>query len=245
LRRSSFQRSCSFFDIDGTLLKGLIIQSFPHFLADKGFIETTYPNKIDKIISDYNSRKASYREAAEAVPSLYASALKGKRINDVKNWARKFIKIYLPEHIFPYSKQLVHHVGNLVDVTIAISGSPLEVVEELKEMGFNMTYGSLFEEKLGVYTGRVIANLILGEEKAEFARKICKELNVSLSRSIAFGNTDQDEPLLSMVGLPIAINPNKQLQEICISKGWRSLDKEGLKDLKKIIWWLKTLNKST
>lgn len=245
MRRSSFHRSCSFFDIDGTLLKGLIIQSFPRFLADKGFIETAYSNKIDKIISDYNSRKVSYREAAEIVPSLYASALKGKRMNDVKNWAIKFIKIYLPEHIFSYTKKLVHHVSNLVDVTIAISGSPLEVVEELKEIGFDMTYGSLFEEKFGVYTGRVLANLILGEEKAEFARKICEELDVDLSRSVAFGNTDQDAPLLSMVGLPIAVNPNKRLQEICISKGWRCLDKEGPNDLKKMIWWLKTLNKST
>lgn len=245
MSRSSFHRNCSFFDIDGTLLKGLIIQSFPRFLADKGFIETTYPNKIDKIISDYNSRKVSYREAAEIVPSLYASALKGKRMNDVKNWARKFTKIYLPNHIFSYTKKLVHHVNNLVDATIAISGSPLEVVEELKEMGFDMTYGSLFEEKFGVYTGRVLANLILGEEKAEFARKICEELDVDLSRSVAFGNTDQDAPLLSMVGLPIAVNPNKRLQEICISKGWRCLDKEGPNDLKKMIWWLKALNKST
>ncbi|UCE16627.1 MAG: HAD family phosphatase [Candidatus Bathyarchaeota archaeon] len=238
------QRRCAFFDVDGTLLEGFIIQSFPRFLADKGFIEAAYPNKIDKIISDYHSGEAAYREVAEAVPSFYASALKGRQMNDVKTWARKFMKAYLPKQIFPYSKQLIHHVRNLVDVTIAISGSPLEAVKEIRELGFDSVIGSLFEEKNGIYTGRVIANLILGEEKAEFARKICEELDVDFSRTVAFGDTDQDEALLSMVSLPIAINPNKRLKDICTSRGWRSLEKEDLNDLNKGIKWLKHKIKS-
>ena len=35
---------CAYFDIDGTLLECFIIQSFPHYLANKGFIESTYPD---------------------------------------------------------------------------------------------------------------------------------------------------------------------------------------------------------
>lgn len=238
------QRRCAFFDIDGTLVEGFIIQSFPRFLADKGFIKTVYPNKIDKILADYHSGKATYREAAEAVPSFYASALKGRRTNDVKTWARRFMKVYLPKHIFSYSRQLIYHVRDLVDVTIAISGSPLEAVEEIRDLGFDSVHGSLFEEKNGVYTGRVIANLILGEEKAEFARKICETLDVDLSRTVAFGDTDQDEPLLGMVGFPIAINPNKRLKEICTSRGWRSLEEKDLNDLNKVTRWLKQRIKS-
>ncbi len=233
------QRRCAFFDIDGTLFEGFIIQSFPRFLADKGLIKAAYPNKIDKIVSDYHSGKATYREVAEAVPRFYASALKGRQMNDVRTWAKRFMKVYLPRQIFSYSKQLIHHVRNLVDVTIAISGSPIEVVEETRELGFDSVIGSLFEEKNGVYTGRVIANLILGEEKAEFARKVCEELDVDLSRTVAFGDTDQDESLLSIVRLPIAINPNKRLKDICTSRGWRWLEKEDLNDLNKVIRWLK------
>jgi len=239
MSRSPFRRSCAFFDVDGTLLRGFIIQSFPRFLADEGIIEAAYPDKIDAMIADYGSGKISYREAAETVPSLYALALKGRRTSDVKTWARRFIDVYLPEHIYSYSKQLVRYVSNLVDVTVAISGSPLVVVAELEGLGFNRVYGSLFEEKDGVYTGKVILNLILGEKKAAFARKICEEMDVEPSRSVAFGDTDQDEPLLSMVGLPVAVNPNRKLREICIQKGGRCLDGEDLKDLEKVIEWLK------
>ena len=220
------KRSCAFLDVDGTLLKGFIIQSFPRFLADNGFIDVTYPDRIDQIVSDYHSGRASYRAVAEAIPSLYASALKGRAVNDVKKSANRFMKAYLPEHLFHFTESLVRRVSEIVDVTITISGSPLEVVEELKVWGFDKIFGSIFEERLGVYTGGVLTNLILGEEKAKFAMKICKEMGIDLSKSLAFGDTDQDEPLLRMVGLPVAVNPNKKLQEICALQDWRRLEED-------------------
>ena len=228
---SSFRKSCAFFDIDGTLLESFIIQSFPRYLTENGFVEPRYQNEIDRIVNHYLSGEVTYREAAEAIPNLYALALKWKHKNDVKHWAKEFIQAYLPEHIFPYSKQLVHGVGKLVDFKIAISGSPIEVVEELKYLGFDRVYGSIFEENQDVYTGRVMANLILGEEKTRFVEKICEELDLDLSKSVAFCDTDQDEPLLSMVGLPIAVNPNKRLKEICALNGWKFFEKEELDNI--------------
>jgi len=238
LRLSSNRRSGAFFDIDGTLLRGFIIQEFPRFLVTEGFIEPVFPDQIDKAISSYYSGAASYREIAEVIPRLYASALEGRGVDDVKELAKRFIEVYLPQRILPYSKPLIRSVSELVDVTIAVSGSPIEVVEELEELGFDKIYGSIFENKSGIYTGRVIINLILGEEKAELVRRVAEELKVDLSKSLAFGDTDQDAPLLSLVGLPIAINPNRKLREICKSKGWRWLDKEDLQDLEKVTEWL-------
>lgn len=146
----------------------------------------------------------------------------------MKNWASKFVEDHLPEHLFSYSAELIQNVRNSVNMTIALSGSPHEVVEELTELGFDKVYGSVFETKKGVYTGKVSVNFILGEEKAKFARKVSKELNIDLSRSMAFGDTDQDEPLLNIVGLPICVNPNKALREICESRGWKWLDRSEL-----------------
>ncbi len=61
-----------------------------------------------------------------------------------------------------------------------------------------------------------------------------KELKINLSRSIAFGDTDQDAPLLSIVDFPVAVNPNKKLRQICETRKWLILEKEGLEDLKLI-----------
>jgi putative phosphoserine phosphatase/1-acylglycerol-3-phosphate O-acyltransferase len=211
---------CAFFDIDGTLLDGFMIQSFPRFLADNGVIDSENPDKIDDVVSAYISGEKTYREAAEAVPAYYAKALKKMKYSEVKNQSRHFINEYLPNHVFPYSKQLVYEVSKLVDVTIALSGSPLEVVEELNEFAFDKFYGSIFEVEDGCFTGNVKANLILGEVKAQFAKQISEDLQVKLEESVAFADTDQDELLLDMVGLSFALNPNEKLKKICISKNW-------------------------
>ena len=65
-----------FFDIDGTLLRGFIIQEFPRFLVVNGFIETKYSKQIDDVAFNYSSGRITYREAAEVVPSIYASAVR-------------------------------------------------------------------------------------------------------------------------------------------------------------------------
>lgn len=235
---SSFKKSCAFFDIDGTLIEGFIIQSFPRYLTRNGFIKPTYSDRIDHIVNRYLLGEVTYREAAETIPNIYALALKGKHEYDVKHLAKEFMQTYLQEHIFPYSKQLVYGVGKLVDFMIAISGSPIEAVEEIGCLGFDKVFGSIFEEKQHAYTGRVLANLILGEEKTRFVDRICEELNLDLSRSVAFGDTDQDEPLLSMVGLPIAVNPNKQLRGICTLRSWKFFEKEGLENVENVIIWI-------
>lgn len=221
-------------------LKVFFIQSFPRYLANKGFIESTYPDEIDEIISDYYSNIVSYRKVAEVIPTLYASSLKGKLVADVNYYAKKFMKAYIPKHIFSYSKPLIDAVSQLVDFTVALSGSPFEVIKELKTMGFDKIVGSYFEQKSGIYTGKVIANLILGEVKAFSAKIIAEELDIDLTRSIAFGDTDQDEHLLSLVGNPIAIKPTRKQREICISRSWKWVNKEDLYDLNNITEWIKS-----
>jgi HAD superfamily hydrolase (TIGR01490 family) len=232
------RKSCAFFDIDGTLLQGFIIQAFPQFLAINRFIEPKYSKQIDEVASNYSSGSITYREAAEVVPSIYASALKGKKLNDVKKFSKEFMETYLPERIFPFSKQLIDEIGKLVDVTIALSGSPHDVVANLESLGFDKVYGSVFDKNEEIYTGEVVANLILGEQKARFAQNISRDLGIDLSQSIAFGDTDQDALMLSLVGLPIAINPNTKLQEICEKKGWKLFTTEDLKKLEFIIEWI-------
>jgi HAD superfamily hydrolase (TIGR01490 family) len=236
---NSSSQSCAFFDIDGTLLEGFIIQNFPRYLADRGYIESTNPDKIDSIVEDYHSGKAPYRFAAENVPSLYALALKGIEINTVKSWAREFMASYLPAQILPYSKSLVKQVALLVDITIAVSGSPQEVVNELQTLGFDKVYGSLFKLNSGVYTSKVEANLILGEVKGDRIYNIADEYNIDLAKSIAFGDTDQDEPMLNIVKIPIALHPNSALKEICKSQGWKWFDDEDLYDVNQCIDWIK------
>ena len=106
-------------------------------------------------------------------------------------------------------------------MVIALSGSPTEPIQYVKTLGFHATYGSIFEARSGAYTGQISWNLIMGEEKAEYAKIIAERHGFSLKRTVGFGDSDQDAQLLQLTGLPITLNPSNALKKICDAMGWR------------------------
>ena len=212
--------SCALFDIDGTLLRGFIIRSFHEYLAQHRVVDGKYTGEITDI-SDRNVRgELSYRETAERVPALFAESLRGVEVELVESHAEVFIRSHVPKTLLWYSRALVAAMRATVDMVIALSGSPIEPIRRLHGLGFHSEYGTVFEKEEGIYTGRVESNLILGEVKAEAARRIAVEHGVDLSRSVAFGDSDQDAATLRLVGLPIALNPSPRMKSICGERGW-------------------------
>ena len=212
--------SCALFDIDGTLLRGFIILSFHEYLAEHRIVDGRYTGEITDI-SDRNMRgELSYRETAERVPALFAESLRGVEVELIESHAEAFMRSHVSKTLFWYSQMLVDAMRATVDMVIALSGSPIESIRRLHGLGFHSEYGSIFEKEEGIYTGRVESNLILGEAKAEAARRIAVEHGVDLSRSVAFGDSDQDAETLGLVGLPIALNPSPRMKSICGERGW-------------------------
>ena len=44
---------------------------------------------------------------------------------------------------------------------------------------------------------------------------------IDLSRTAAFGDSDQDAQALQATALPLALNPSGAMREICEAQGWR------------------------
>ena len=67
---------------------------------------------------------------------------------------------------------------------------------------------------------------------------------MDLSRSVAFGDTDQDVPMFSLVGVPVAVNPNEKLRAICETKGWKWFTSENLMNFDSLTAWIKDMKLS-
>lgn len=214
-------RSCALFDVDGTLLRGFIVQSFPRYLADQGVISKDFSDRIDEAVRNYSRGAADYRHAAETVPAIYAEAIRGVEEASVRRHAEEYMKGHVPASIHPYARELVRAVRGKVDLVIALSGSPTEPIQFVKALGFHHAYGSVFEARDGVYTGKINWNLILGERKAEYAGIMAEKHGFSLRRTVGFGDSDQDAQTLQAAGLAIALNPSDAMLEICVARGWR------------------------
>lgn len=205
--------------MDGTLIKGYMILAFPDFLAKKGFFDRKANDRIQNLCRLYSSGKIRYRVLSVKIPGLFAAGIEGQTQSEIEGLAMEFTRIY-SKNIFPYSRKLVSLMNNHGFFTVAVSGSPIEVLKTL-EMGFRETQGTEMEVVNGIYTGKVRRNLIISEGKEKVIASIIDRHAFDLGHSFAFGDTEQDLVMLRRVGNPLVLNPNSSLREEALEKGWR------------------------
>ncbi|MGH2808925.1 MAG: HAD family hydrolase, partial [Actinomycetota bacterium] len=71
----------------------------------------------------------------------------------------------------------------------------------------------------GRYTGD-LDFYAYGPQKAEAIEKLAAELDIDLDGSFAYTDSTTDLPMLSAVGHPVAVNPDRALRRLAIERGW-------------------------
>ena len=84
--------------------------------------------------------------------------------------------------------------------------------------------GTVAEHVDGVYTGRLVGDLLHGPAKAEAIKALAARESLDLSRCSAYSDSYNDLPMLSLVGDPCAINPDAKLRAYAREQGWRIRD---------------------
>ncbi len=210
------------FDIDGTIFRSsLLIELVNEFVK-----EEIFPQKVlQEIERDYQAwlnRKGSYDNYITSVVKVYVKHIGGKKQSDVLRAARCVIKEQR-ERMYRFTRNLIEKCREEGYYLVAVSGSPHEIVESfVKTMHFDAAFGTLYEVSGGSYTGKIfLANTV--SDKSKVIRLFLKDygLQADFKKSLAVGDTEGDVPMLSLVGNPIAFNPNKNLLEVAKNRGWR------------------------
>src|SRR5262249_44776766 len=93
-----------------------------------------------------------------------------------------------------------------------------------RRLGLTGALGTVAETRDGVYTGRLVGDLLHGPAKAAAVRALAAREGLDLSRCAAYSDSANDLPLLSLVGYPCAINPDAELREHAREHGWEIRD---------------------
>lgn len=210
------------FDIDGTIFRSsLLIELVHEFVA-----EAIFPKKVlAEIENDYLAwvdRKGSYENYILKVVQVYASNIQGVKEVDVTRAARKVIGEQ-KNRMYRFTRDLIKDCRKNDYYLVAVSGSPHEIVTTfVKTMNFDAAFGTLYETKNGVYTGRIALDNTV-RDKAKVIKLFLEDYNLAanLKKSLAVGDTEGDIPTLSLVGEPIAFNPNQGLLREAKKQKWR------------------------
>jgi HAD superfamily hydrolase (TIGR01490 family) len=107
---------------------------------------------------------------------------------------------------------------------IIVSASGREMVEPIGEMlGVDAVIASQLAISEGRYTGK-IDFYAYAENKAIAMVELASERGYDLARSYAYSDSITDAAMLEAVGHPHAVNPDKELRRLALSRDWPVLD---------------------
>lgn len=209
------------FDIDGTIFRKNL-----HFeLINELVWLKVFPQRVRKelvaIYADWLEHEGVYDDYRRKLVDLYAQYIVGCSSEDVKKASR----ILMPFHekrTYIFAEQLIKKFRDENFYIVAISGSPIEIVEEYNRryLKFDQVLGSVYSVGTdGLYTGG--ADFEPTKNKGLAAKQIIYENHLTFDGSYGIGDTESDASLLELVEYPIAFNPNQNLKTMAEAKAWR------------------------
>jgi HAD superfamily hydrolase (TIGR01490 family) len=210
----------AFFDVDNTILRGASAFHLGIGLFRRRFLSVRDVVRVFHI----NLRYVLFGESdsgMSAVRTRSLEAIRGRPVAQMVTVAEQVWDKVLSARVFPGAKALVDdHLAKGHEVWL-ISATPTTVVDLVAaRVGATGGLGTDAEAVDGYYTGRLVGGLLHGPVKATAAQRLADQCGIDLAASYAYGDSANDIPILSLVGHPCGINPDRRLRRYCREHHW-------------------------
>lgn len=218
-------RAAAFFDIDNTLIHGASMFHWARGLAKhkyltKGQILDFVWKQTRFIVVGKESQDDMHDVTEEAL-----GLVKGRNQAELVTLTREIFDEYMIDRFWPGTVALAQGHIDAGQRVWLVSAAPIELAELIAEhLGLSGALGTVSEQVQGVYTGRLVGRPLHGEAKAEAITELAAREGLDLSRCAAYSDSANDIPMLSMVGTPVAINPDRALRHHARRNGWTIRD---------------------
>ncbi|MFD8561625.1 HAD family hydrolase [Streptosporangium canum] len=213
--------AAAFFDVDNTMMRGASIYHFARGLASRGLFTT-------KDLLKFALGQAVFRVRGDENPEHIAQAretalafVAGSRVEDIVRLGEEIFDEAMADRIWPGTRALAQSHLDAGQRVWLVTATPVELARVIAQrLGLTGALGTVSETVDGVYTGRLVGDLLHGPAKAEAVRALARREGLDLSRCSAYSDSANDLPLLSLVGNAIAINPDAELRDHARENKW-------------------------
>ena len=207
------------FDVDQTLVRGYYILKLADALESLGLFAYTASVGMEKAMSDYRNGRIQYPTVAKRIGVYFAKGIKGQSVDNVKEVGAKYIRDHRAEK-FGFTDKLVEMMREKGHGIITVSGSPIEIISPFSEdIGADKVFASTSCTNEGVYTGETERDFSRSTKKY-LIKKYISENNIDASQSAGFGDKKTDSGFIGLLGYPVAINPDQEMEEEASKNGW-------------------------
>jgi len=218
-------RVAAFFDLDNTVIKGASLFHLAKGLYRRDFFSTRVIVKglwlqvWFRVVGRENPR---HIEDARAVG---LSFIEGHTVAELEEIGEEVYEKSIAQIIWPGTRALAQAHLDAGEQVWLVTAAPIEMAGIIAaRLGLNGALGTTAEHAGGVYTGRLRGELLHGAAKAAAVQALAQEEGLDLEQCSAYSDSFNDLPMLSLVGRPSVINPDRRLRRHAEGRGWQVRD---------------------
>jgi HAD superfamily hydrolase (TIGR01490 family) len=222
--RADDPTAAAFFDVDNTIMRGASI-----FHLARGLYRRKFFTWRD--LARFAWEQARFLAVGESLSQLAQvrdralTFVAGHTVAEITAIGEQVWEESMAAKVWPGTRALARrHLDDGQRVWL-VTATPVEVASVIAtRLGLTGALGTVAEHVDGVYTGRLIGEPLHGEAKAEAVRALAEREGLDLSRCAAYSDSAHDIPMLSLVGHPVAVNPDARLRAHARAHGWQVRD---------------------
>lgn len=218
-------RAAAFFDLDNTVMQGAALFHFGRGLYKRKFfrkrelLRFAWQQAYFRLAGAENS--AHMQEARDSALSI----VRGHRVAELRAIGEEIYDEYMAGRIWPGTRALVQAHLDAGQRVWLVTAAPVETATIIaRRLGLTGALGTVAESVGGVYTGRLVGEPLHGPAKAAAVQALARAEDLDLARCAAYSDSANDIPMLSLVGYPYAVNPDRKLRAHARARGWRLRD---------------------
>jgi HAD superfamily hydrolase (TIGR01490 family) len=214
----------SYFDVDGTLVSTNLVHPTLFYLLNQATPVATL-KKIGSAILRAPSLAIAELVDRRTFNEMLFSSYEGMSEDRMVLLADEAFDTVIKPSLYRSGLDLVEKSREAGHEIVLVSGA-LDVILALlaKHIGGATIIGNRLEMKDGIATGKLLKPVVAGPEKARVIREHARSKGYDLDECFAFSDSYSDVPMLSVVGHPAAVNPDKRLALLAKAYSWPTFD---------------------
>jgi HAD superfamily hydrolase (TIGR01490 family) len=212
--------AAAFFDVDNTVMRGASIWHLARGLWRRDF----FTLRDVSAMAWKQLRFAMLGESLEHVDQIREQALgfiAGHSVAEIGRIGEEIFDEAMQDKMWPGTLELARGHLEAGDEVWLVTATPVEVASVIaRRLGLTGALGTVAESVNGIYTGRLTGEPMHGAAKARAIEALARDRGLDLAHCAAYSDSINDVPMLSLVGHPVAINPDAALRSHARAHGW-------------------------
>jgi HAD superfamily hydrolase (TIGR01490 family) len=217
-------QAAAFYDLEGTLVSTNLVHTLAFYARRQQGVWQTLKKSAGTLaklpffgVTDLYSRNV-FNE-------VFFQSYKGLSQDRLRYFSEELFEEILKPAIYDGTPELIAQSKKIGQRQIVITGALDFTIERLmNHLGIDEYKANRLEFVNGYATGRILPPVMASATKAQWIREYAEREGINLSESFAYSDSISDLPMLSIVGHPVAVNPDFRLKQTALQHDWAILN---------------------